>query len=142
LRYLLDTNVVSELRKGEKADEGVRDWLEGVDDEELFVSVLVIGEIRKGIESVRRRDEAAATNLESWLSDVVTGHADRILPITSEVAQAWGRLNVPDPLPVIDSLIATTAHVHGLTVVTRNTSDVARAGVDVLNPFGASPPPG
>jgi hypothetical protein len=135
LSYLLDTNVLSELRKGAKANPHVRDWLRGVDDGALYISVLTVGEIRKGIENVRRRDRGAGARLESWLQDLLDEQADRILPVTSRVAQVWGQLNVPDPLPVIDSLLAATAHVHELTLVTRNTKDITRTGVSVLNPF-------
>jgi predicted nucleic acid-binding protein len=139
--FLVDTNVISEVRKGERADAGVVRWFSGVADEELFLSVLVVGELRKGIEAIRRRDTASAAVLERWLRRVLTDHATRLLPITSEIAEVWGRFNVPDPLPVIDSLLAATAHVHGLTIVTRNTVDIARTGVPVLNPFEAGHAP-
>jgi toxin FitB len=133
--YLLDTNVVSELRKGARADANVTAWLAHQTDEQLFLSVLVVGELRRGVESIARRDKASAVALESWLNRLIHVHADRILPVTLEIAQAWGRLNVPDPLPVIDSLLAATAHVHGLTLVTRNAKDMARTGVPTANPF-------
>lgn len=116
----------------------MRRWFEGVDDEDLYLSVLVIGEIRRGIESVRRRDETGANALDFWLRQVITQHEARILPITIEVAEVWGPSNVPDPLPVIDSLLAATARVHGLTLVTRNTKDLIRTGIPVLNPFEPS----
>ena len=132
--YLLDTNIVLELRKGTRADGNLRSWIARQSDESLFLSVLVIGEIRKGIERAARKDEAAATALEAWLNRLIDAHEQRILPVTREVAQAWGRLNVPDPLPVIDSLLAATARVHGLTVVTRNSKDIARTGVPTINP--------
>ena len=132
---LLDTNVVSELRKGDRADTNVRAWLSSTDSEALFLSVLVVGELRRGIELVRRRDSASATALDRWLTTVVRDYDDRILEVTADVAEAWAHMNVPDPLPVIDSLLAATAHVHGLTVATRNTKDIARTGVPVINPF-------
>jgi hypothetical protein len=141
LSFLVDTNVVSELRKGSRADANVRAWMRSVDAEDLYLSVLVIGELRRGIESIRRRDGAAATALDRWLTTVVHDCADRILDVTIDVAAAWAELNVPDPLPVIDSLIAATAHVHGLTVATRNTSDIGRTGVPVVNPFEDPPGP-
>jgi hypothetical protein len=103
---------------------------------ELFLSVLVVGEIRLGVERLRRRDPVQAETLGRWLGEVHSTYADRILPVTSGVAEEWGRLNVPDPLPVIDGLLAATANVHGLTLVTRNTTDLARGGVQVFNPFG------
>lgn len=133
--YLLDTNVVSELRKGARADANVKSWLARQAEDQLFLSVLVVGELRRGVESVRRRDAAAATGLEAWLNRLIHVHDDRILPVTLEIAQAWGRLNVPNPLPVIDSLLAATAYVHGFTLVTRNARDIDRTGVPTINPF-------
>lgn len=135
MSFLVDTNVVSELRKGPRADGNVRAWFEAADDGELFLSVLVVGELRRGVESVRRRDPRSAAQLDRWLRRVTGGYGDRILPVTAEVAEAWGHLNVPDPLPVIDSLLAATALVHDLTVVTRSVSDIARTGVPVVDPF-------
>ena len=135
MSYLVDTNVVSELRKGRRCDPGVASWFAAASSEDLFLSVLTIGEIRKGIESIRRRDARAAEALELWLGDVVAAHADRILPVDEVIAQQWGRFNVPDPLPVLDGLLAATASVHGLTLVTRNVRDVERTGVSCLNPF-------
>lgn len=137
MSFLLDTNIVSELRKGRRADARVRAWFESVDERDVFLSVLVVGEIQRGIESIRRRDPVTATSLERWLATLVSDYVDRILEITTEVASVWGRFNVPNPLPVIDSLLAATAHVHDLTVVTRNTVDIARTGVPVVNPFDA-----
>jgi predicted nucleic acid-binding protein len=136
LSYLLDTNVISELRKGERADQGVKAWFAELAEEEIFLSVLTVGEIRRGIESIRRRDPDAATALDSWLSRVVEAHRDRIIGIDRAISEEWGRLNVPDPLPVVDGRLAATAKVTGLTLVTRNVSDVESTGVAVLNPFG------
>lgn len=133
--FLIDTNVLSELRKKERADPGVRQWFANVKGDDLHLSVLVIGEVRNGIERLRRRDPVAAVSLETWLSKVETDMAERILPITSAIADRWGRLSVPDPLPVIDALLAATALTHDLTLVTRNVADVERTGVRLLNPF-------
>jgi predicted nucleic acid-binding protein len=135
LSYLLDTNVISELRKGERAHPGVSAWLAEVADEEIFFSVLTIGEIRRGIESVRRRDPDSAAALDRWLALLSEAHADRILPVDRAIAEEWGRMNVPDPLPVVDGLLAATARVLGLTLVTRNVGDVEGAGVELLDPF-------
>ncbi len=138
MRYLLDTNVVSELRKRERANLGVQTWIASVEDEQLFLSVLVVGELRQGIESVRRRDAVSARNLDKWLRGLTHEFAERIISIDAEVADVWGRLNVPDPLPTVDSLLAATARVHKMTLVTRNTRDVQKTGVALLNPFVGS----
>jgi toxin FitB len=135
LSYLLDTNVVSELRKGERADANVTAWFAGLADEEIFLSVLTIGEIRRGIENVRRRDPDAAAALDRWLALLSDAHGRRILSIDREIAEEWGRINVPDPLPVVDGLLAATARALGLTLVTRNITDVEGAGVELLDPF-------
>lgn len=137
MNYLVDTNVLSEVRKGDRADHAVRAWFAQTEEHGLFLSVLVVGEIRKGVERMRRRDPAQALALDAWLRRITRQYADRILPVTTDVAETWGKLNVPDPLPVIDSLLAATAHVHGLTVATRNVDDIARIGVPVVNPFDA-----
>jgi predicted nucleic acid-binding protein len=136
LSYLVDTNVISELRKGERADPAVQAWFASVADEEIFLSVLTVGEIRQGVEWIRRRDPAAATALDRWLDRVVDMHRDRLVPVDRLVAEEWGRMNVPDPLPVIDGLLAATAKITGLTLATRNVADVERTGVDLVNPFG------
>ncbi|PYR67338.1 MAG: VapC toxin family PIN domain ribonuclease [Acidobacteria bacterium] len=135
MSYLLDSNIVSELRKRERADAGVRQWFAGVDDSELFLSVLTVGELRRGIESIHRRDRARALVLNRWFHALVTQYEARILLVDQKVAEEWGRMNALATLPAIDSLLAATAHVHGLTFVTRNTKDVARTGVPYLNPF-------
>jgi predicted nucleic acid-binding protein len=135
LSYLLDTNIISELRKGDRADSKVTAWFAELADEEIFLSVLTIGEIRRGIESVRRRDPDSAAALDRWLALLGEAHGDRILPIDRVIAEEWGRMNVLDPLPVIDGLLAATAQVLGLTLVTRNVSDVEATGVELLNPF-------
>lgn len=137
MSYLVDTNVVSELRKGRRCDPGVSSWFADVSSSEIYLSALTIGEIRKGIESIRRRDGQTAEALEAWLGELVAIHSDRILPVDANIAEPWGRFNVPDPLPVLDSLLAATASVHGLTLVTRNVRDVERTGVDCLNPFSS-----
>lgn len=135
MSYLVDTNVISELRKGRRCDPGVASWFAEASSEEIYLSVLTVGEIRKGIENIRRRDERTAEALETWLGELVATHSERILSVDEGIAEQWGRLNVPDPLPVLDSLLAATASVHGLTLVTRNVKDVERTGVACLNPF-------
>ncbi len=98
-------------------------------------SLRAVGEIRRGVERIRRRDARSARVLEAWLRRVVAEHSDRILPIDDAVAEEWGRLNVPDPIPVIDGLMAATARVHGLTLATRNLKDIKRTGAACVNPF-------
>jgi predicted nucleic acid-binding protein len=133
--YLVDTNVISELRKRERGHPGVVAWAASVAPADLYTSVLVIGEIRHGIELKRRSDPAQATVLDAWLDRVRAGLGARILAIDERVAEAWGKLGIPDPVSPVDGLIAATALVHGLTVVTRNAGDMARAGAAVLDPF-------
>jgi predicted nucleic acid-binding protein len=139
VKYLLDTNVVSELRKGSRGDPGVSAWFAHVSSEDLYLSVLTLGEIRKGIESIRRRDPAAAEALTAWFEELAATWTERCLPIDRAIAEQWGHLNVPDLLPVLDGLLAATAMVHGLTLVTRNVKDVERTGVGCLNPFSGEP---
>lgn len=134
MSFLLDTNVISEARKlGGNAN--VRAWLSSVKGLDLYLSVLVIGDIQLGIEKLRRRDAAQAAVFDTWLARLRLDYADRTLPVTAEIAAEWGRMNVPDPLPMIDGLMAATARVHGLTLVTRNTADFVQTGVPLLNPF-------
>jgi len=136
MKFLLDTNVVSELRKPEqRRNRGVTDWFETVSDDTLYLSVLVLGELRRGVELLRRRDAAGAEALDRWLSRLCVGYQERILGVDAEVAERWGRINVPDPLPAVDGIMAATALTYGLTFVTRNVQDVARTGVMLLNPF-------
>ena len=137
MAWLLDTNVLSELRKGSRADERVRRWFAETDGADLFTSVLVLGEIRRGIESIRRRDNVAAEALEQWAQRTVETFGEHVLPVDARIADRWGRLNVPDPLPTVDGLLAATALEHGLVLVTRNTKDVVSTGVNALDPFDA-----
>ena len=136
MTYLLDTNVLSETRKRQPA-EGVTEWIAATPPERLHVSVLTLGEIEQGIARIRGRgDRQQATALERWLREVELGFADRILPVTVPVASAWGRQQHAQPLPVIDALIAATARVNEMTVVTRNVKDFEHSGVPVFSPFG------
>ncbi len=136
MTYLLDTNVLSETRKRQPA-EGVTEWIAATPPERLHVSVLTLGEIEQGIARIRGRgDRQQATALERWLREVELGFADRILPVTVPVVSAWGRQQHAQPLPVIDALIAATARVNEMTVVTRNVKDFEHSGVPVFSPFG------
>ncbi len=128
------TNVLGEIRK-KRPDPAVSDWYGRVDDDELYVSVLVAGEIQQGVTRLRKRDPRQAAVFEAWLKRLLREFADRILPVSQEVALEWGRLSAGDPPPVVDGLLAATALVHGLTVVTRNVDDFGPTGVPVLNPF-------
>lgn len=132
--YLLDTCVISELRKL-ACNAGVATWMSRVDADEAFLSVITIGEIRRGIELHRAKDPQSAGTLERWLLGLESHYAPRILPITAAIADRWGRLSLHQPLPVSDGLIAATGLEHGLTIVTRNVDDFARSGANTLNPF-------
>lgn len=133
--YLLDTNVLSELRKGPRANAAVLEWFDSCDDDDIWTSVLVIGELRRGVELVRRRDANGSRALDRWLRRLRADYADRILPVTESIADRWGRMGLAQPIQPIDGLLAATSIEHGLTLVTRNTSHIAESGVSALNPF-------
>lgn len=133
--YLIDTDVLSEIGKGERCDRRVAAWFESVDEKDLRLSVLVLGEIRKGIELLRPRDLGRAATIDRWLSQITGGFADRILPIDGSVANLWGQLAAQRTLPVIDGLLAATALAHDLVLATRNIKDFADSGARLLNPF-------
>jgi predicted nucleic acid-binding protein len=135
MAFLLDTNVVSELRKRERCNPSVRQWFTTVEDDQLYVSVLVVGEISRGIELLRRRDARGATTLDRWLKELEHRYGNRILPVTLEICRIWGGMSLERPLAPIDGLMAATALQHAMTLVTRNIGDVERSGVDVLDPF-------
>ena len=136
--YLLDTNVVSEVRKIRlgKADRHVAKWADSVDATDLYISVITVQELEIGVLLAERRDPSQGTVLRAWLNDqVLPAFNDRILTVDIAVAQRSARLHVPNPRPVRDGLIAATALVHGMTVVTRNVADFEPAGVAVVNPW-------
>jgi predicted nucleic acid-binding protein len=136
--YLIDTNVISEARKKAKANPGVTAFFERVasSGEAIYLSAVTVGELRRGIELIRRRDDAGqAALLEDWLTIVLDEYADNVLPFDPIAAQVWGHLRVPDPGHALDKQIAAIALVHDLTVVTRNTADFAGTGARVMNPF-------
>ena len=136
--YLVDTNVISEARKKSKANKGVLAFFKQVveDDAQIFISVVTVGELRRGIESIRYRgDVRQASQLEKWLASLLADHQDQILGINHDVAQLWGRLRVPHPENALDKQIAATALIYELIVVTRNYKDFVKTGVRVLNPF-------
>ncbi len=140
--FLLDTNVLRELRKARRCDAGVRDWIQNAAAEELFVSVMALGEIRRGIEHIHIRDPDQARALEKWLQSLKTEFADRILPVDERVADQWGRLGLQHPAPVLDAFLAATALVYDLTVVSRDEGGFRNAGVPFINPFSERKPAG
>ncbi len=135
MNYLIDTNIISEVRKGAQCDPNVGAWFASIADAEIYLSVLVLGEIRKGIERARRSDPRRASILEDWLDAVRRSFADRVLPIDQQVADEWGRMSGKRSVPTIDALLAATAKIHGMTLATRNLSDVADLGAHIINPF-------
>ena len=135
MKFLLDTNVISEIRKRDRAHPNVIRWVARTAVEEMGTSVLVLAEIRRGIELKRRSDPRQAKALVGWFSQMRTRLGGRVLPVDEPVAEAWALLGVPDPLPLIDGLLAATAKVHGLKLVTRNVADIAMTGVSLVDPF-------
>ena len=136
--FVLDTNVVSELRKKRsgRADPNVVGWEEGVSPTALFLSVMTVLELERGVLSMERRDPGQGRMLRSWLEGkVLPAFRGRVLPIDASVARRCARLHVPDPRPERDAMIAATALVHGMAVVTRNVQDFLPMGVRVINPW-------
>jgi len=125
MSYLIDTNIISEVRKGKRCNAHVSAWYAAIADEDLFLSTLVLGEIRKGIELARARDPDKAAALGNWLRQVEAGFDSRVLGIDNAVSDHWGRVSAIRPIPVIDGLLAATAVTNGLTLVTRNDRDIA-----------------
>jgi hypothetical protein len=137
--HLLDTTVISEVRKGQRCHPAVLAWWRATGENELFTSVLVIGEIRRGIERIRCSDLGRAQALENWLHDVITDFSDRILPVDRETSEIWGTMNAERTWPFIDGVLAATAVRHQLIFVTRNTRDMKGCGAKLLNPFDDQP---
>jgi len=135
--FLLDTNVLSEIRKGARASGPVRSWWKGVAPQDLYLSVMVPGEMHRGIQKLMKTDPSRARALGEWLDSVVEAFEGRILPIDLETAEMWGRLTTRRTLPVVDALLAATALTHDFTLVARNTKDIRDTGVRFLNPFEA-----
>lgn len=132
--YLIDTNVLSELRRPKRSPSVVA-WFSSVSPDDLYLSVLTLGELRQGIESMRRKDPAAANALERWFNGICADFSEKLLPVDVAIAERWGRLSHQQPIPSIDGLLAATAAVHDLTIVTRNIADFERSGVPFMNPF-------
>ena len=135
MAYLIDTNIISEIQKGNKADPGVKKWYATVDEDQIYLSVLVMAELQQGIELLRRRDVKQAKILDKRMRTFRETMEDRILPINLNIAMRWAKNNVPDRFPVIDGLLAATAIEYDLILVTRNVKDVERSGARLFNPF-------
>ena len=133
--FLIDTNIISEVRKGPRCDPNVATWYAALEDTEIFLSVLVLGEIRKGVELARRSDPRKADELGRWLQRVEQDFSDRVLPIDGSIADEWGQMSAVRPIPVVDGLLGATAKVYGLTFATRDDDDLEGLGVTLLNPF-------
>jgi predicted nucleic acid-binding protein len=137
VKFLLDTNIISEIRRRDRAHPNVARWVNSTPVEEIGTSVVVLAEIRHGIELKRRRDPQQAVSLDQWFTQMRARLGDRVLSIDEPIAEAWALLGVPDPMPLIDGLLAATAKVHNLTLVTRNVADIKPTGVTFLDPFSA-----
>ena len=136
--YLVDTNVISEARKGDRGNAGVREFFSQASEQgvELYLSAVTIGELRQGVERIRHRgDKSQAQRLEQWLLRLTSVYADRILPLDEETAQVWGRLRVPNRENPLDKQIAATALIHDFVVVSRNVVHYEPTGARVMNPF-------
>jgi|SRR5579859_5075690 predicted nucleic acid-binding protein len=134
MTYLLDTNVLSELHK-RTPNPAVRAWIEAVPDGQLYISVLNIGEIRRGVQVARERGLASAERLNAWLERTIEQFMERIVPVVLPDALIWGQLTAGNKIPVDDAMLAAQAYARDWTLVTRNIKDVARTGVRLLNPF-------
>lgn len=137
MSFLLDTNVISEIQRGDRCHQAVRSWWSRADASEVYLSVLVIGEIQRGIERLTPGDPGRARQFQSWLESIIRGFDGRLLDVGLEVARVWGKLSANRTLPLVDGLLAATAVVHDLTLVTRNTTDIRGTDARCLNPFEA-----
>jgi predicted nucleic acid-binding protein len=135
LSFLLDTNILSEVRKGSNCNANVRQWWETTASEDFYLSVIVAGEIYRGIEKLMRTNPDMARTFHSWLSDLIREFKTRVLPVDMATAEIWGKISSNRTLPLADGLLAATALAHDLTLVTRNTKDIEGTGVRYLNPF-------
>ena len=137
MKYLLDTNVISELRIAKKTHPSVQEWWSETDIQTVYISVLVLGEIRQGIERLRIKDPQRAGEIEHWMQLITRSLGARVLIVNQQIADIWGRMGIKRTLPLVDSVLAATALAHDLTLVTRNTKDIQDTGVRYLNPFEA-----
>jgi toxin FitB len=137
--FLVDTNVLSELRKGSRGDRNVHAWTEATGWNALHTSWVAFAEMKRGVQLIRRRDKPQAIVLQVWMEKVLELLHDRIHPVDRAVAEIWADLMVPNPRSPLDTLIAATARAHGLTLVTRNVRDFAGTGIDLLDPWAYQP---
>jgi hypothetical protein len=135
MNVLVDTNVISELKRGPKASPRVAKWFMALSPENVFTSVIVLGEIRRGIELIARRDKPQGEALEQWYALVRQRLGERVLPVDEPIMAIWAQLSVPNMLPAYDGLIAATAIAHGLAIATRNTQDYRGTGVQIIDPW-------
>jgi predicted nucleic acid-binding protein len=136
LRFLLDTNVISEVGKGGACNPSVAGWYDATDSLDLALSVLVLGEVMQGIEKLRRHGaHCRAQTYTTWLDELKQNYTERLLPVTPPIAERWGQMRAARPLPPIDGLMAATAVEHDLTFVTRDTGPLGDTGVRLLNPW-------
>jgi predicted nucleic acid-binding protein len=135
VKYLVDTNVISEIRKGTRGHSQVINWWNSIHRSQVFLSVLTIGEIHRGIVGIRRKDSHQANHLEAWLDGLIQVFGNRLIPIDQRTALVWAEICIGRTLPVIDSLMAATAISMNLTFVSRNTKDIQDCGVRYINPF-------
>ena len=133
--FLLDTNILSELRKGVHCDPNVSSWAAKESTQAHYISVLSLGEIRKGIELLRKKSPEKCIQLENWLEKLQSDYANCTIAITTEISERWGKLASQRSLPVIDALLSATALELGLTLVTRNIKDFEGLGIPIVNPF-------
>lgn len=136
--YLIDTNVISEIRKKKGANSGVKQFFDSVltNEDRVYISVITIGELRRGIDLIRHRGDTRQANLlEKWMGLILVEYQDNVIDFDEDTAQLWGKLRVPNPENALDKQIAATAIINGLTVVTRNSKDFEITGAKVLNPF-------
>ena len=137
MNFLLDTNVISEIRKGRRTHPQVSHWWASTHASQIYLSVLTLGELRIGIEKIRVKDQRQAMHLKVWFDRLILVFADRLLPVDQQTAEIWAEIGVDRTLPVIDSLLAATAIARNLVFVTRNIRDISDCGVRLLNPFEA-----
>lgn len=140
MSFLIDTDIISEVRKGARCDRHVAAWYASIADSDLYLSVLVLGEIRKAVEAARSTDPARAEAMATWLEQVHRAFEGRILPVDYAVAMEWGRISALKALPVVLGLLAATAKANGMTLVTSHDEEVKALGVKTFNPFVLLPP--